>query len=134
MCYFFELRWFTFQGENSLYINGSDQHGEARLVVRVAIKPDDQREVGFLLRLPDVGDLVLPGNPDCTVDNVRPGEGFSGAGLSCAPIEPLRIWRISYNGLCRFVSYLAILIMSITGGLIQINILWSCQQLLNIVV
>ncbi|XP_033626787.1 putative phosphoenolpyruvate synthase isoform X1 [Asterias rubens] len=88
-------------GQNCLYINGSDKGGATRLTVRVTIHPDDRREVWFLLRVPGVGDLVLPSHPDCIVDNVRPGDGFIGAGLTCTAIDPLKTWRISYNGLCR---------------------------------
>ncbi|XP_022111589.1 uncharacterized protein LOC110990795 [Acanthaster planci] len=91
----------TEKGQNCLYISGASNGGTARLTVRVSVQPDDRRDVWFLLRLPDVGDLVLPGHPDCVAENVRPGEGFSGAGLCCTPIEPLQIWRILFNGLCR---------------------------------
>ncbi|XP_022084090.1 uncharacterized protein LOC110975696 [Acanthaster planci] len=87
-------------GYTSLYINGSDTTGDHRIVVRVVLRPDGRREVCFLLRVRGVGDLVLPKHPACLFDRV-PAEGFVGEGLKCSALEPLRTWRISYNGLCR---------------------------------
>ncbi|XP_022084107.1 uncharacterized protein LOC110975709 [Acanthaster planci] len=88
------------QGYTSLYINGSDTTGDHRIVVRVVLRPDGRREACFLLRVHGVGDLVLPKHPACLFDRV-PAEGFVGEGLKCSVLEPLRTWRISYNGLCR---------------------------------
>ena len=90
-----------FQDYKSLYINGSDANGDNRLVVRFTIRQGDQRDVCLLLRVRGIGDLVLPWHPTCLVDNVWGGDGFTAAGLKCTVVEPLRIWRISYNGLCR---------------------------------
>ncbi|XP_022079974.1 uncharacterized protein LOC110973438 [Acanthaster planci] len=88
-------------GHNSFYVNGSDQTGATRLIARVAIRPDGRRDVWFLLRLPDLGDLVLPCHPHCVLTDV-PGDGFSGGGLDCTVIEPLKKWKIVYNGPCRW--------------------------------
>ncbi|XP_038068180.1 uncharacterized phosphotransferase YvkC-like [Patiria miniata] len=85
----------------SLYINGSDATGNHCLVVRVTLRSDDRREVCFLLRVPEVGDLVLPRHPACLMEGRVNGDEFTGEGLKCTVLEPLRTWRISYNGLCR---------------------------------
>ncbi|XP_038068707.1 prodigiosin synthesizing transferase PigC-like [Patiria miniata] len=90
----------TPHGNNSFYVNGSDQTGATRLVACVANRPEGRRDVWFLLRLPGLGDLVLPQHPHCVVDNIH-GSGFSAAGLSFTVTDPLKIWRISFNGLCR---------------------------------
>ncbi|XP_038077385.1 uncharacterized protein LOC119745233 [Patiria miniata] len=87
-------------GHNSFYVNGSDQTGATRLIARVAIRPDGRRDVWFLLRLPGLGDLVLPRHPHCVVDGVL-GQGFSGGGLDITVIEPLKKWRVVYKGTCR---------------------------------
>ncbi|XP_071784649.1 rifampicin phosphotransferase-like [Asterias amurensis] len=86
----------------SLYINGSDVNGDHRVVVRLTSLPGNhqQSEVCFLLRVRGIGDLVLPGHPSCHFD-IAEGDGFAAAGLKCTVVEPLRIWRISYNGMCR---------------------------------
>eukprot|EP00057_Strongylocentrotus_purpuratus_P019259 XP_011673733.1 PREDICTED: uncharacterized protein LOC100890479 [Strongylocentrotus purpuratus] len=84
---------------NSVYTFGVSPTGEW-LVARIGLRPDGERSCWFILGLPGIGDLVHPQYPDCVVQGDL-SSGFRAGGLTMEVLEPMKLWRISYNGLCK---------------------------------
>ncbi|XP_072169150.1 rifampicin phosphotransferase-like [Diadema setosum] len=87
-------------GFNSVYAWGISPTGEW-LVTKVELHPRGCKSCWFILGLPGIGNLVLPQYPDCVVLKGDKGSGFRAGGLHMEVVEPMRLWRISFNGLCK---------------------------------
>ncbi|GAB6030505.1 hypothetical protein CHUAL_007367 [Chamberlinius hualienensis] len=70
------------------------------LLTRITRKNNRLAEVILYLRLSDGVQYQLPHHPHVCVYNTD-GRSFSAAGLNFEVIEPLRIWRIFFNGYLR---------------------------------
>nr|XP_054748523.1 uncharacterized protein LOC129254092 [Lytechinus pictus] len=84
---------------NSVYTFGVSATGEW-LVARIGLRPNGERSCWFVLGLPGIGDLVHAQYPDCVVQGDL-SSGFKAGGLTMEVVEPMKLWRISYNGLCK---------------------------------
>ena len=93
-------RLVLFQAIDTVYFNGFDDDGTS-VAIRVARKQNREGELWLMLDLPDVGYFQHPIMPDAGIYNM-PNCGFSALGLRCQVIEPLRSWKITYNGVLRY--------------------------------
>jgi len=48
---------------------------------------------------PEAGILLHPTHPDTMVTNM--GQGYTTGGCSFSVLEPMRSWKVTYNGLLR---------------------------------
>ncbi len=87
------------QAIDTAYLNGFGSDGTT-VVLRVARKHNRQGEVWVQLSLPGVGFFQHPLHPDTEVYDTSPGE-FSAAGCKFQVLEPMRRWKVTYNGLLR---------------------------------
>lgn len=84
---------------DSTYFNGFDSDGTS-VALRIARKHNREGELWVLLNIPEVGFLQHPIHPDTAVYNMGTNE-YKAAGCSFNVIEPLRMWKVTYNGLLR---------------------------------
>ncbi|XP_077993169.1 uncharacterized protein LOC144447138 [Glandiceps talaboti] len=84
---------------DSVYFNGFNKDGTG-LVLRLARRHNQIMEVWFLIHLPGIGDLELPLHPDGIVHTSQ-NDSFSALGLTFEMVEPMRTWKINFNGICR---------------------------------
>ncbi|XP_063596682.1 putative phosphoenolpyruvate synthase [Penaeus indicus] len=89
----------TDRHEDSMLIWGADEAGRG-VVARVVRQT--QRRASVLLTVVDqTGDVyTLPNQPDSNLVNVT-GGGWRGGGLSLQCVDPMRCWRLKFNGLLR---------------------------------
>ncbi|XP_060601185.1 putative phosphoenolpyruvate synthase isoform X3 [Ruditapes philippinarum] len=84
---------------DTVYFNGFDENGTS-LALRLARKQNREGELWLMLDIPGVGFFQHPIMPDAGISNM-PNCGFTGLGVKCQVIEPLRSWKVTYNGLLR---------------------------------
>ncbi|XP_052245501.1 putative phosphoenolpyruvate synthase isoform X2 [Dreissena polymorpha] len=84
---------------DSTYFNGFAEDGTS-LALRIARKHNREGEVWVMLDVPGIGYLQHPLHPDTGVYNMPDGAYRSG-GCEFKVIEPMRSWRVVYNGLLR---------------------------------
>lgn len=84
---------------DSMTIRGTDHKGNA-IYLRVIRKRHNITEVWLHVQLDDGSVYLLPEHPDTTLqgDNRM---SWSGGGLKFKMCEPMRTWRITFNGLLR---------------------------------
>ncbi|XP_077868364.1 rifampicin phosphotransferase-like, partial [Saccoglossus kowalevskii] len=90
---------------DSIYFNGFSDTGTG-LVLRIARRHNNIVEIWFLIDIPGIGSLQLAQHPDSMVCN-NLNEGYNALGLEIKPVEAMKIWKITYNGLCRWKAYTA---------------------------
>ena len=90
---------FFSQGIDTVYFNGFDQDGTF-FALRIARVQNRKGEVWLWLNLPEIGFLQHPLHPDTAIYNMGDGE-YVGAGCSVQMLDPMRRWKVSYNGLLR---------------------------------
>ncbi|CAH1778684.1 unnamed protein product [Owenia fusiformis] len=81
------------------FFDGFNKDG-AYTVCRVGRRHNRKAEVWLLLYIPGEGHFQHPSHPDSIVYNTD-GNTFTVGGLTLSCIEPLRTWRVSFNGLLR---------------------------------
>nr|XP_022308655.1 uncharacterized protein LOC111114583 [Crassostrea virginica]XP_022308656.1 uncharacterized protein LOC111114583 [Crassostrea virginica]XP_022308657.1 uncharacterized protein LOC111114583 [Crassostrea virginica] len=84
---------------DSVYFGGFNREG-VYFVARVARRQGRYAELWLYLHIPGVGDFHHPKHPDTLVSNVTPGT-LSAGGLKIEMLEPMKRWRVSFNGLLR---------------------------------
>ncbi|XP_070544378.1 rifampicin phosphotransferase-like isoform X2 [Ptychodera flava] len=84
---------------DSIYFNGFNEDGTG-LVLRMARRHENKMEVWFLIHLPGIGSLQLPIHPD-TMTTTSDDTKYSALGLTIEPVEAMRTWKITFNGMCR---------------------------------
>ena len=89
------------QSIDAVYFNGMDKDGTC-FVLRLGRRHNRRAEIWLSIRLSDGSFYQSPAHPDTVVYNTD-GMTFSAAGLKMECVEPMRRWRVSYNGLLRFV-------------------------------
>ena len=93
---------FCFQSIDTLYFTGMNKDG-VYLITHLGRRSGRRAEVWLSLLLPDDRFYQLPIHPATTVYNVG-DNSYSAAGLKMECLEPMKRWKISYNGLLRQVS------------------------------
>lgn len=89
----------TDRHEDSMLIWGADEAG--RGVVARVVRQTQRRASVFLSVVDQTGDVyTLPNQPDSNLVNVT-GAGWRGGGLSLQCVDPMRCWRLKFNGLLR---------------------------------
>lgn len=84
---------------DSIAMCGTDHKGNA-VYLRITRKQHSVTEVWLYVQLDDGSVYQLPGHPDTTMrSNNR--SSWSGGGLKFQMCEPMRKWRITFNGLLR---------------------------------
>ncbi|PSN52100.1 hypothetical protein C0J52_04339 [Blattella germanica] len=78
-------------------IRGTDNKGNA-LHLKICRKQHNATEVWLYVQMGNGSVFLLPEHPDCTFINSHKNT-WSGGGLKLQMCEPLRRWRISFNGL-----------------------------------
>ncbi|XP_072135997.1 rifampicin phosphotransferase-like isoform X2 [Mobula birostris] len=89
---------------DSVYFMGFTQTDETFLVVRVCRKPNGLCEIWLLLRVDGIGCFQHPIHPD-TIYTLDSKNSWSAGGLKLECLEPLRRWRVFFNGLLRKGPY-----------------------------
>ncbi|GAB6020862.1 hypothetical protein CHUAL_003512 [Chamberlinius hualienensis] len=84
---------------DSIRITGYNKKGDV-LCVEVTRRCNRVAEVSVYLRLSTGEEYQLPFQPDTAVFNTD-GKSFSAAGLTLEVLEPLRRWRVCFNGYLR---------------------------------
>lgn len=87
-------------GIDTVYFGAYNKDG-VRLITRVARRHNRTAEVWLLLEVPGVGRLQHPLHPDTLVCNTA-GNRYSAGGLKIEMIEPMKKWRVCYNGQMKF--------------------------------
>ncbi|KAL5006743.1 hypothetical protein ScPMuIL_015549 [Solemya velum] len=82
-----------------VYFGGYNKEG-VRLALRLGRRHGRCTEVWIVIVIPGVGNLQLPLHPDTTVVNTLP-DSYNGGGLKIELLEPLRRWKVSFNGQLR---------------------------------
>ena len=85
-----------------MYFNALDSKG-TYFITRIARRHGRKAEIWLSINIPGVGFFQSPIHPDTTLYNVD-GDTYNAGGLKFECIEPMRYWRITFNGLLRFVS------------------------------
>ncbi|XP_071524081.1 uncharacterized phosphotransferase YvkC-like [Panulirus ornatus] len=76
-----------------------DRHGRA--VVARVVRQTHRRASVFMCVVDQTGDVyTLPNQPDTGQVNVSE-EGWQGAGLTLTCVDPMKCWRVKFNGLLR---------------------------------
>ncbi|KAL4221920.1 hypothetical protein ACF0H5_017972 [Mactra antiquata] len=84
---------------DTVYFNGFDRNGTG-LALRLARKPNREGELWVWLNLSGVGFFQHPIMPDTCVYNMT-SDGYQALGLKLQVIEPMKMWKVTYNGLLR---------------------------------
>lgn len=84
---------------DSLGFCGVHKNGSV-LVTRITRRPNRVAETWVFLRLPSGEEYQLPNHPDTKIFNTKENS-FSAGGLTFELLEPLRCWRVSFNGYLR---------------------------------
>lgn len=89
----------TDRHEDEMSVCGVDSEGRV-VVIRAA--RHSHRRASLLVCITDKDGTVytLPNQPDTSQVNVD-GEGWGGAGLTLTCVDPMRLWRVKFNGLLR---------------------------------
>lgn len=68
--------------------------------MRLGRRHDRHAEIWMVLEIPGVGVLQHPVHPDTDIPNTN-GVDFSAGGLRVEMIEPMKRWKVMFNGLLR---------------------------------
>ena len=92
------------QAIDCMYFNGLDSAGTF-FVLRIARRNGRKAELWLSINVPGVGFFQSPIHPDTNLYNVDSdvGDKYSAGGLKFECVEPMKRWRVTYNGLLRFV-------------------------------
>jgi len=90
------------QAIDSMYFNGFDSKGTF-VIFRIARRHRRMAEIWLSVNIPGVGFFQSPIHPDTNVYNVD-GETFSAGGIKFECLEPMRRWKVTYNGLVRLLT------------------------------
>ncbi|XP_071158231.1 rifampicin phosphotransferase-like [Mytilus edulis] len=85
---------------DAVYYGGFSKEG-TRLALRMGRRHNRQSEVWLVMEIPGIGRLQHPLHPDTLVSNVSNNE-YTAGGINIEIIEPMKKWKISYNGQLRF--------------------------------
>lgn len=85
---------------DSVAFCGTDDIGNL-FYAKIVRHHDRHYATHFLLKLDGLGDYTFTQNPDTNFYNTD-GRSFSCNGLCIEVLEPMRTWRISYNGWLRY--------------------------------
>ncbi|XP_033762375.1 uncharacterized phosphotransferase YvkC-like [Pecten maximus] len=86
-------------GIDAVYFGGFNNDG-VRVVVRYCRRHERQGEVWLFLEIPGIGVLQHPLHPDTYVINTN-GRDYSVGGLKIEMVEPMRTWKVSFDGTLR---------------------------------
>lgn len=84
---------------NCAFLTGFAADGCCNVFLRVARRPACKAEVWLLIQHSEIGLLRLPIYPHSSTEGGA--SGFSAAGLNLKCVEPLRVWKATYNGILR---------------------------------
>lgn len=84
---------------DSVYFSGSNGEG-VYFVMRIGRRQERVCELWLSAFIPEVGFLQSPLHPDSRVVNTD-GQTFSAGGLKFECLEPMRRWKINFNGILR---------------------------------
>ncbi|KAJ9578151.1 hypothetical protein L9F63_024988, partial [Diploptera punctata] len=87
---------------DSMMISGTDHKGRA-VHFRITRKRHNVIHIWLYIKFENGSVFLLPEHPDCTLMSVNKNI-WAGGGLKFQVCEPLRKWRISFNGLLRHES------------------------------
>ena len=87
------------QAIDSVYFNGFGQDG-LFFAMRFARRQNREGEVWLWLNIPGIGFFQHTLHPDTTLNNLGT-DGYVGGGCRIEMLEPLRRWKVSYNGILR---------------------------------
>ncbi|CAB3361605.1 Hypothetical predicted protein [Cloeon dipterum] len=88
---------------DAVYFNAASKDGQY-MVVATARRPKGVINGFLYLQLPQVGLLMSPKLPDTTLQQTKEEEEagvFGAEGLKLEPIEPMKRWKLTYNGKMR---------------------------------
>lgn len=81
---------------DAVYFNGANKEG-VYFVGATARRHDRLVQTLLYIRLPDLGLLELPSLPDTCLLEDKP-KSYAAGGLVIDPVEPMKRWRLSFNG------------------------------------
>lgn len=84
---------------DTVYVNGFGQDGTF-FALRLARRQNREGEIWVWLNLPGIGFFQHPLHPDTTIYNMG-DSGFVGGGCKFEMLEPMRRWKVTYNGVLR---------------------------------
>ncbi|KAK3108445.1 hypothetical protein FSP39_008087, partial [Pinctada imbricata] len=87
-------------GIDSVYFGGMSDSG-TRFAIRMARRHNRCAEIWLVLEIPGIGVLEHPVHPDTHVTNTSTNQ-YNAGGLRIEMIEPMKKWRVSFNGLLRW--------------------------------
>ncbi|XP_067675175.1 uncharacterized protein [Haliotis asinina] len=83
---------------DAVYFNGGNKEGYF-IVTATARRHKNLVQTIVLLRVPGVGLLMLPSMPDTSLTG--PGDSYSAGGLTMEVLEPMKTWRVAFQGKLR---------------------------------
>ncbi|ESO93220.1 hypothetical protein LOTGIDRAFT_119476 [Lottia gigantea] len=86
---------------DAVYFNGGSKDG-VYMVLATARRHNNLTQTILILRLPGIGLLEMPTQPDTNL--VGKSKHFSAGGLTLKPVEPMKKWKLSFNGQLRYVG------------------------------
>ncbi|XP_060065113.1 putative phosphoenolpyruvate synthase [Ylistrum balloti] len=86
-------------GIDAVYFGGFNKDG-VRVIVRYCRRHERRGEIWLFLEIPTIGVLQHPLHPDTYVINTN-GQKYSAGGLKIEMIEPMKTWKVSFNGTLR---------------------------------
>ena len=89
------------QALDAVYFNGVNKDGMC-FIMRIGRRHQREAEIWLSIRVPGVGFYQSPTHPDTAVYNTD-GKGFNVAGLRFECLEVHKKWKITYNGVLRWV-------------------------------
>jgi len=84
-----------------MYFNGLDANG-TYVITRIARRHGRRAEIWLSANVPGVGFFQSPIHPDTNVYNVD-ADVYSAGGLKYECLEPMKRWRITFNGPMRSI-------------------------------
>jgi len=90
------------QAIDCMYFNGLDTKG-TYVITRIARRHGRKAEIWLSTNIPGIGFFQSPIHPDTNVYNVD-ADVFSAGGLKFECLEPMKRWRITFNGPMRLMS------------------------------
>ena len=93
------------QAIDCMYFNGLDANG-TYVITRIARRHGRKAEIWLSANIPGIGFFQSPIHPDTNVYNVDP-DVYSAGGLKYECLEPMKRWRITFNGPMRLLKSFA---------------------------
>lgn len=97
--HFYCVFCFCLKAIDCMYFNGLNAKGDYFLL-RIARRQNREAEIWLYINVKDIGFFQSPVHPDTTLYNANP-DSFDAGGLRFECVEPMRKWKVTFNGMLR---------------------------------